>query len=102
MKKDDQKDNELSHLTIDEIGDHHLSANTATPLRDDAFDLSDDEKIKKIEEYFYGVMHTLGLDMEDDSLRGTPHRVAKMYVKEMFEGLNPQNKPKLSTFERSE
>ena len=100
MKKDDiVKDFSLSNLTPEEIGDNHLSANTDTPMRPDAFDLTEEEKIKKIEEYFHGIMHTLGLDMEDDSLSGTPHRVAKMYVKDLFKGLNPDNKPKISTFD---
>tara|TARA_Y100000782_G_C10183992_1_gene265398 strand:- start:914 stop:1621 length:708 start_codon:yes stop_codon:yes gene_type:complete len=101
MKKDQDnlKGMNISELTAEEIGDMHLSTNIETPLRDDAFALSDDEKIAKIEEYFHGIMHTLGLNMEDDSLSGTPHRVAKMYVKEMFSGLNPANKPKLTTFD---
>ena len=43
-------------------------------------------------------MLELGLDLTDDSLSGTPYRVAKMYVKELFYGLDPKNKPKLSTF----
>ncbi len=100
MKKESDQNHpiDLNNLTHDEIGDNHLSSNIDTPMRADAFDLSDDQKIEKIEEYFHGIMHTLGLDMEDDSLQGTPHRVAKMYVREMFSGLNPKNKPKLTTF----
>lgn len=100
MNKDTEQsqDTDLSKLSHDEIGDNHLAANIQTPMRADAFKLSDDQKIEKIEEYFHGIMHTLGLDMQDDSLSGTPHRVAKMYVKEMFNGLNPKNKPKLTTF----
>lgn len=70
-----------------------------TPLRSDAFLKSDNEKIKNIQEYFYGIMNELGLDLTDDSLSGTPYRVAKMFVKELFYGLDPKNKPKLSTFE---
>jgi GTP cyclohydrolase I len=70
-----------------------------TPLRPDAFDLSDDEKIKKIETSFAEIMQTLGLDMTDDSLKGTPKRVAKMYVKEIFSGLDARNFPKASLFE---
>ncbi|MEP7081248.1 MAG: GTP cyclohydrolase I FolE [Ginsengibacter sp.] len=69
-----------------------------TPLRDDAFELSDDEKIKKIEYHFARIMQTLGLDLYDDSLSGTPHRIAKMYVEEIFSGLNPENKPDVSLF----
>lgn len=81
------------------IGDNHFSANTETPLRADAFEKSDDEKIKNIQYHFEKIMHEMGLDLTDDSLSGTPYRVAKMYVKELFYGLNPINKPKLSVFE---
>jgi len=70
-----------------------------TPLRDDAFDLTDNEKIEKIEYHFTQIMEALGLDLEDDSLKGTPRRVAKMFVKEIFSGLNPKNKPHISLFE---
>ncbi len=70
-----------------------------TPLKQDAFDLSDEEKLDLIEGHFREIMDTLGLDLQDDSLRGTPRRVAKMFVKEIFSGLNPKNKPKISLFE---
>ncbi|MBW7847000.1 MAG: GTP cyclohydrolase I FolE [Bacteroidales bacterium] len=70
-----------------------------TPMRANAFELSDTDKIKKIEYHFAQIMNTLGLDLKDDSLRGTPKRVAKMYVKEIFSGLNPENKPEISLFE---
>ena len=80
-------------------GDNHFSANIETPLRADAFDKSDDEKIKNIQHHFKMIMEEMGLDLTDDSLSGSPYRVAKMYVKELFYGLNPANKPKLSTFE---
>lgn len=70
-----------------------------TPLAKDAFKLSDEEKIQKIEFYFRKIMETMGLDLTDDSLRNTPHRVAKMYIQEMFSGLNPENKPAISLFE---
>jgi GTP cyclohydrolase I len=46
-------------------------------------------------------MQTLGLDLKDDSLKGTPNRVAKMFVNEIFGGLNPQRKPKASTFQNN-
>ena len=85
---------------IKTIGDHHFSTSVKTPLREDAFDKSDDEKIKNIQHHFKMIMHEMGLDLTDDSLSGTPYRVAKMYVKELFYGLNPANKPKLSTFEK--
>lgn len=84
---------------FEEMGDEHLSSSDETPLRPDAFDLSDDEKIEKIQEHFRAIMHTLGLDLEDDSLRGTPYRVAKMYVKEIFSGLDPKNKPVAKVFD---
>ncbi|AUC84275.1 GTP cyclohydrolase I FolE [Polaribacter sp. ALD11] len=81
------------------IGDHHFSTNIKTALRADAFDKTDEEKIKNIQHHFKMIMEEMGLDLTDDSLSGTPYRVAKMYVKELFYGLNPANKPKLSTFE---
>jgi len=80
-------------------GDNHVMTSTDTPLREDAFVKSDEEKMTNIEKLFGGIMKELGLDLTDDSLRGTPHRVAKMYVKEIFQGLNPKNKPSLSVFE---
>ena len=85
---------------IDEQGDVHLSSgNTETPMREDAFALSDEEKIARIEAHFQKIMDTIGLDLTDDSLRGTPRRVAKMMVKEIFAGLKPELKPSTSTFE---
>jgi GTP cyclohydrolase IA len=84
---------------IDDIGDNHVGTSIETPLRDDAFDMTDAEKIKKIAVHFKEIMETLGLDLTDDSLKGTPQRVAKMYVKEIFSGLNPENKPKIALFE---
>lgn len=84
---------------IDLIGDEHISTATDTPLRKDAFKKTDEEKIEIIEHHFAAIMQTLGLDLTDDSLSGTPYRVAKMYVKEIFSGLNPANKPTLSVFE---
>ena len=89
------KDKEQIQIT----GDNHFSTSIKTPLRADAFDKSDDEKIKNISLHFQKIMEEIGLDLTDDSLSGTPYRVAKMYVKELFYGLNPVNKPTLSTFE---
>jgi GTP cyclohydrolase I len=86
-------------LTIEEVGDEHMSSSSETPLRMDAFKLTDSEKMARIEKHFKAIMETLGLDLTDDSLQGTPKRVAKMYVKEIFSGLNPDNKPKISLFE---
>lgn len=81
------------------IGDHHIGTSADTPLRADAFDRNDEEKMLLIEDKFREIMDVLGLDLTDDSLSGTPHRVAKMYVSEIFSGLNPANKPKISVFE---
>jgi len=83
----------------DMLGDDHSAASMETPMRSDAFDLSDNTKMDIIEEHFAEIMRTLGLDLTDDSLKGTPHRVAKMFVKEIFHGLNPANKPKMSVFD---
>ncbi len=84
---------------IDEVGDNHMMTSEDTPLRSDAFELSDEEKITEIESHFEKIMHTLGLDLTDDSLKGTPKRVAKMFVNEIFGGLNPEGVPSASTFE---
>jgi len=81
------------------IGDDHIGTSHETPLRPDAFDKDDELKIELIEKHFEEIMHILGLDLNDDSLKGTPHRVAKMYVKEIFSGINPDNKPKAKLFE---
>ncbi len=83
----------------DILGDNHVMTSIETPMVPGAFDMSDEEKIEKIQGYFKGIMETLGLDLEDDSLKGTPKRVAKMYVKELFSGLNPDNKPSISVFD---
>ncbi|MBO9703269.1 MAG: GTP cyclohydrolase I FolE [Sporocytophaga sp.] len=83
----------------DMIGEEHIGTSIDTPLRDDAFEMDDEVKIKLIEKHFREIMFLLGLDLEDDSLKGTPHRVAKMYVKEVFSGLNPVNKPSIKLFD---
>ncbi|AYN68857.1 GTP cyclohydrolase I FolE [Euzebyella marina] len=83
---------------FEEMGNDHVSAAEDTPMRKDAFVLSDEEKIERIQANIREVMLTLGLDLDDDSLKGTPNRVAKMYVKEIFGGLHPDRKPKSSTF----
>jgi len=90
---------QLLEEVVDQIGDEHIGTSYDTPLREDAFVLSDEEKMDKIEHHFRQIMDTLGLDLTDDSLRGTPQRVAKMYVKEIFSGLNPENKPSYKLFE---
>jgi GTP cyclohydrolase I len=84
---------------IENIGDNHIGTSVDTPMRSDAFDKTDDEKKEIIEQHFASIMETLGLDLTDDSLQGTPRRVAKMFVNEIFHGLNPKNKPKMSSFE---
>lgn len=86
---------------IDEIGENHLFTSIETPLHSDAFKIDDDLKIELIEKNFREIMHVLGLDLNDESLRDTPRRVAKMYVKEVFSGLNPDNKPKATAFTNS-
>lgn len=83
----------------DEIGDNHIASSHDTPLRNDAFNLSDEEKIERIKKDVENILNTLGMDLTDDSLKGTPNRVAKMFVKEMFGGLNPKKKPSSSTFD---
>lgn len=85
----------------DILGDNHQMTSAETPMRKDAFLKSDEEKMKVIENHFYEIMHEMGMDMTDDSLKGTPHRVAKMFIKEIFSGLNPEAKPKISVFENS-
>ncbi|MEC8738656.1 MAG: GTP cyclohydrolase I FolE [Bacteroidota bacterium] len=77
----------------------HIATSLETPLREDAFQYSDDDKVKKIEHHVKEILTILGMDLNDDSLSRTPHRVAKMYVKEIFSGLNPKNKPQVSLFE---
>ena len=83
----------------DEIGDNHIGTNAHNPVRDDAFDISDEEKIESIKKDVESILQTLGMDLTDDSIKGTPNRVAKMFVKEIFGGLNPKKKPSSSTFE---
>lgn len=83
----------------DQIGDNHIGTSSSTPIREDAFILDNDEKIEIIRDDVKHIMETLGLDLSDDSLRGTPNRVAKMFVNEIFGGLNPKKKPKASTFQ---
>jgi GTP cyclohydrolase IA len=83
----------------DEIGENHIASSAQTPLRADAFDISDDEKMALIRKDVEHILQTLGMDLTDDSIKGTPNRVAKMFVKEIFGGLNPAKKPGSSTFE---
>jgi len=89
----------MDKLEMELLGDNHISTSIETPLRKDAFEKTDAQKIKAIEYYFAQILEELGLDLTDDSLSGTPYRVAKMYVKELFYGLDPKNKPKISLFD---
>ncbi|WP_226390516.1 GTP cyclohydrolase I FolE [Penaeicola halotolerans] len=89
----------LANEAFDAMGDEHILSSINTPLREDAFEMDDDLKIEMIQKHFKEIMNILGLDLTDDSLKGTPHRVAKMYVKEIFSGLNPKNKPAMKLFE---
>lgn len=84
---------------IEAFGNDHVGTSSRTPLRPDAFEIGDQEKMDRIEKDVQNILQTLGMDLTDDSLKGTPKRVAKMFVKEIFAGLHPDNKPKASTFE---
>jgi GTP cyclohydrolase IA len=85
----------------DEIGENHIATNATNPLRVDAFEISDEQKIELIKKDVENILKTLGMDLTDDSIKGTPNRVAKMFVKEIFGGLNPNKKPSSSTFENN-
>jgi GTP cyclohydrolase I len=85
--------------TTDIIDEQHIATSAATPLREDAFEMNDELKIQLIQKHFKDIMHIMGLDLSDDSLKETPHRVAKMFVKEIFSGLNPANKPEATLFQ---
>lgn len=93
------KENKLNGYSDEEIGDDHIYSGLETPMRADAFEISDDEKKYKIAGLFAEIMDVMGLDLTDDSLKGTPNRVAKMYIDEIFSGLNPANKPKVALFD---
>lgn len=98
-KNPNTKNLNLVQFSSDEIGDNHMFTSVETPLKKDAFLMSDEEKKQKISFHFREIMGVLGLDLTDDSLKGTPDRVAKMYVEEIFSGLKPENKPKVALFE---
>ena len=101
MKQNGTLSNILSTdaLDVEEIGDDHLFSSIDTPMRKDAFAMDDDMKMELIEKHFRHIMEIMGLDLTDDSLKGTPKRVAKMYVKEVFSGLDPKNKPAIALFD---
>jgi GTP cyclohydrolase IA len=86
-------------LDIEDLDDDHVATSYETPLRADAFEMDDELKMELIAKHFKEIMHILGMDLTDDSLKGTPNRVAKMYVKEVFSGLNPKNKPTAKLFD---
>ena len=90
---------EFNNLSFEEVGDDHLYTGILTPMKKNAFELSDEEKKDKIEQLFSEIMDVMGLDLTDDSLKGTPKRVAKMYIEEIFSGLNPKNKPNIALFD---
>ena len=92
-------DNKLNGFSVEDIGDDHLFTGIETPMKINAFNISDEEKKKKIALLFEEIMDVMGLDLNDDSLKGTPERVAKMYIDEIFSGLNPKNKPKIALFD---
>ena len=88
-------------INQDEIGENHIATSAENPVRNDAFELTDDRKIELIKKNVEDILNTLGMDLTDDSLKGTPNRVAKMFVKEIFGGLNPIKKPNSSTFKNN-
>ena len=90
---------EFNNLSFEEVGDDHLYTGILTPMKKNAFELSNEEKKDKIEQLFSEIMDVMGLDLTDDSLKGTPKRVAKMYIEEIFSGLNPKNKPNIALFD---
>lgn len=99
MTTNNQNSNVLIDFSTETIGDDHLYTGLETPMKADAFKLSDSEKKQRIALLFEEIMDVMGLDLTDDSLKGTPDRVAKMYIDEIFSGLNPANKPKIALFE---
>ncbi|MEM0543563.1 GTP cyclohydrolase I FolE [Flavobacterium sp. j3] len=90
-----------NNYNSDELGDNHIATSAQNPLRNDAFELSDEKKIELIKADVENILRTLGMDLTDDSIKGTPNRVAKMFVKEIFGGLHPNKKPNSSTFKNN-
>jgi GTP cyclohydrolase I len=95
-KLTDHPNSKVSH---EEMGDNHVMTGLETPMKSTAFLISNEEKKKRIAFHFAEIMDTLGLDLNDDSLKGTPERVSKMFVEEIFSGLDPKNKPKIALFD---
>ena len=99
LVEEQKNNNQLDNISFNDIGDDHLFTGLETPMKPDAFLISDEEKKEKIAVLFKEIMDVIGLDLTDDSLKGTPKRVAKMYIEEIFSGLNPNNKPKIALFD---
>ena len=99
LVEEQKNNNQLDNLSFNDIGDDHLFTGLETPMKPDAFLISDEEKKEKIAVLFKEIMDVIGLDLTDDSLKGTPKRVAKMYIEEIFSGLSPNNKPKIALFD---
>jgi len=99
VNKNKRNGHKLNGFNIDDIGNDHLYTGLETPMKANAFKISDEEKKEKIAILFEEIMDVMGLDLSDDSLKGTPERVAKMYIDEIFSGLNPKNKPKVPLFD---
>ena len=99
LVEEQKNNNQLNNLSFEDVGDDHLFTGLETPMKPDAFLISDEEKKEKIAVLFKEIMDVIGLDLTDDSLKGTPKRVAKMYIEEIFSGLNPNNKPKIALFD---
>ncbi len=99
LKEKKKVGHQLNGFSVHDIGDDHLYTGLETPMKIDAFKLSDTEKKERIALLFEEIMDVMGLDLTDDSLKGTPQRVAKMYIDEIFSGLNPANKPKIALFD---
>lgn len=97
--KEKEAESKLNGFSHEEVGDDHLFTGLETPMKPNAFKISDEEKKEKIAGLFAEIMDVMGLDLTDDSLQGTPKRVAKMYIEEIFSGLNPANKPKVALFD---
>jgi GTP cyclohydrolase I len=99
ITEEKELEQKLNGFSFKEVGDDHLFTGLKTPIRPNAFEVSDEDKKEKIAHLFSQIMDVMGLDLTDDSLKGTPKRVAKMYIEEIFSGLNPANKPKVALFD---
>ena len=95
--------NKVDPILGQKVHEHLVSLGLETPTIKSAFkdfqEIDSDTKIEIIKNHFEGIMQTLGLDLEDDSLMDTPRRVAKMYVNEIFWGLDWEKFPKCTKIE---